>query len=77
MTVLSPKLKIYCHDKCKVDNAQCKDCEELEKDFFKYKLNMRKNASRYNIDLDEYQLVSAYAELLQRKNVCGKVFAYE
>lgn len=71
------KLKIYCHEKCRVDNVQCEECAGLEKQFFRFKFQVRKNSSRAQVIVDENTLLQTFANHLSDRGIKGKVLVYE
>lgn len=77
MNSISPKLKIYCRERCRVDNIQCQPCSDLEKEYFKFKFEVRKNSARDGIKFSEDRLLGSFARLLEQRKIYGRILVYE
>jgi hypothetical protein len=71
------RLKIYCFEKCKVDDKQCKECEDLEHQYFRFKFQVKKNSARSQTIIPEETLLSTFANHLTDRKIKGKVLVFE
>lgn len=74
---MNKKVKIYCFEKCKVEEKQCEECKGLEQQFFRFKFQVRKNSSRSQVIVDENTLLQTFANHLSDRKIRGKVLVYE
>jgi len=77
MIVTMNRVKIYCYEVCRVQDKQCKECEDLEHQYFRFKFGVKKNTSRSQTNIPEDTLLQTFANHLSSRGIKGKVLVYE